>query len=343
MKNNFGAAKFLNVALLVSTLLCLPACDWFKGASDCSTCDSHTAKEAVVSFGSKVVVTGADFDEKLSMLFKLKPGVDAMIAQMPADQQAHIYEQIAEGIVAEKMIQQYVSDQGLDRTVEFKQNLKQAREAIENQLVLQAFQNALLAEIEKEMTEDATLKYYNENCTKLPIFKQAPFLVNAAGTKVEVVIFDAEQAAHDFAAKAKADFAKAAHDAKKSISHHVVHDKSVDVDDAVRAKVLATKSFPTVVVIKQKNGKFAAVKVVAHQEEMFAPCDKVQDHVKQIMSQEKFAQAYNNKINALKEQLKVTVSKEYFDKRFKKEVAAEVAPAAASVEASEEEAPEKAA
>lgn len=336
MKRNSSGA-FLNIMLLVAAIVVLPGCspvEWFKekfGACDGSC--SHGEGDVIATSNGKVILSSHDFEKKLVLLYKSRPGIEQALTQMPAEQREQIMLQIADGIVAEKLIKDDVTEKGLDKTPEYKENIKQGYEAVQEQALLHAYQNDILKELEADMTDDKVLAYYNENCSKQPIFKQHPFLISAAGIKAALVEVGSEREAHEIAVKAKAKGLHVA--AKESKKTHkelgVVHSKSHEVDEAIRTKLEQAKSFPSVHIVKQKSGKYAVVEAQAQQAEEYAKCEVVKDHVKQIMNQEKFAQLYNQRIAALKEKHNIVINKEYFGS--KEAVAVEAEAAAEAPEA----------
>jgi hypothetical protein len=329
-------SRYLSKALLVSSIALLPACsitDWFSKHTPCTDCDGkHTStigapvqaalpvqteldREVLVSFDNKPAVTAADYEKNIQLLSNVQPAFKDMLPFMPADQQDQIFEQIAENLATERIIQEWVKRGGIDKTPEYQENARQVYEAVNRDLAMRAFEQDIIRHI--TITDEDAQKYYEENKDKLPIFKRAPFVASLGGVRAQTVTAANEKEANDIADKArKSSLAAAAKEAKKTVDDlGLVTTQSTSLEPDVKVKVLAIKKFPDVIVVKSGKNQWKVIEATARQEPQQAPYDEVKDQVKQILLRDKFTDAYNKKMAELKSEFKVSVNKDYLKKR----------------------------
>lgn len=219
---NYSA--FLSIALLFTALVTLPGCallDWFRGQGS----NSVGTGTAVITFDGKPMLTSDQFDKKLEMIYQARQGLDRLIAQMPPEQQLEVYEQLAEGLVAEQLILDYVKRQKLDQNPEYKDVAAQAHRQLDVDLAVRGFQMEMAREMQElsgKITDEEAQKFYDDNKERL--FKRAPFLLNGEEGK----------------AKGAADKTKAAGEKKKS-----VFAKFEDVRDLVK-QVMMQERMPAI-------------------------------------------------------------------------------------------------
>ena len=179
MKNN---ASFFHVTLLLATLTVLPGCslvDWMKSKT-CSDCGG--SGEAAITLNGSTLLSCDQFSEKLNTIYQSRQGIQEIIAQMPEDKQLEVFDQIAEGLIAERLI----ADDVKDRNLVDKKMAEQAHKQLDTDLAIRAFQESLTGEIQGMMSqiEDAKAEeFYVSNRAKMPVFQQPPFLLNAAQVK----------------------------------------------------------------------------------------------------------------------------------------------------------------
>ena len=306
MKITSSTGKFLNRALLISSLVVLPACkplEWIKDKLG----SQKPKEEVVVSFNNKPIVTGAEFEKNIQLLMQAQPAFQQMLPLMNAEQQVQIYNQIAETMAAERMMTEWVKKAGLDKNAEYKANAQQIHEAVDRDLAVRAFQNELVKQI--TITDEEAENYYRENGDKNPAFKRAPFTAMMGGVKAQGVSFATDKEAKDFAALAKkSDFAKAAQQAKKSVTDFgVVTSQTIAVDNKIKSTILDMKKFPSTEVVKSADGKFWVVQGL-EQPTDFA---SIKENVKEVMMGEKFNELYTKKMGELKSEFNVVVNKNY--------------------------------
>lgn len=178
-------SSFFKITLLMITLVVFPGCsvlDWIKNKTSSGCTDCAGTGEAVITLNGKTMLTCDQFGEKLNGIYQSRQGIREIVAQMPEDKQLEVFDQIAEGLVAEHLIANDVKE----RKLVDKQIAEQAHKQLDVDLAVRAFQDQLTIEIQELMSkiDDAEAKsFYETNREKMPIFQQPPFLVNAAQVK----------------------------------------------------------------------------------------------------------------------------------------------------------------
>ncbi len=295
-------SSFLSITLLCSALAMLPGCgvvDWFKSKMSCKSCASGAVKpnEPVITFSGKSVVTAEEFKNKLQAIYAARPGIESIIAQMSDEEQLKIYKQLADGIVAEQLILEYVKRQGLEKAPEYKEAVEQGQKQVVCDVSVRAFQTQMAKEMQEmvaKIDEKQASEFYAANRDKMAIFQQQPFTVKPGRTIV--------MASVGFKTVADANKAMANPAALKSL------DVSSPEGYKLRAAVAAMKGSAEVV---KAADKFYAVKIKEKLAPEFAKFDDVKDMVKQAMVQEKMPAIYNEKMENLKKECKVSVNEEF--------------------------------
>lgn len=321
--------RFLSIALLVSGLVFLPGCkitDWFKEKFGCPQCvapvaistdtrtgDKKVSGEAVITLNGRPVITADDFEKSFQLLMQSQQGLMQVIPMMAADQRIQIFQQLAENMAGEQASYQAIKDQGIDKTPEYQENARMIHEAVDRDLAARTFQTELLKKV--TITDADAKNYYEKNADKNPYFKRPPFVAGSLSVKAVAVTFDSEKEAQAFASKAKSgDFDTAARDIKKTIKNLGLVTAQTDLDNAVKAKILAVKQTPQVEVVKGLDNKFYVVKMTEKQEPKLVPFDKVKDQVREVMLAERFQDLYTKEIEKLKKQYNITINQDYIKK-----------------------------
>lgn len=183
--------RVVTSAAIVATLISLTGCDLFKkeGGSSASTIEG--ASEPVVQFGSKTIVSVGDFDTKWANLLKAQQEMAFVVASMPETEQIKVYEQFADHCANEQIVKEYVVRKGIDKTQEYKDVSRQAHEAIDASLNLQAFQNEVYKDavaLVDALGETELRAFYEANREKDQNFQKPPFV--KAGAKKEYAKFE---------------------------------------------------------------------------------------------------------------------------------------------------------
>ncbi len=322
MKNYSSLRPVVNVALLLSTLALLSACDWFKSKVSCPGCEpakestygtqAAAPGETLLTLRNKPVITQASFEEYWQDLLKNDPQAEAMLPFVP-DARTKVFEHA----VTEKLVQEWISATGKDKDAEYQKKLKKQVELAQRMVALQAFQEDVLKNVD---TSDAALeKFYNENKDKNSFFQREPFLAAPKGIKLQAVQFSDEKQAKDFLAKAGRDIAAAAKAAKKDVKDlGVVSAQSRNVDFAVKSKARDMKPGDTAVVTTTDKKQTFVLKAGQEQEAKYAPFAEVKEGVQQAKTQIEFADKLNTRVEELKKEFGAVENKEFFAKEQEK-------------------------
>lgn len=316
---------FFTLSLL---LLLLPACDWFKQCTSGSCSSSQTMdnnispelqKEVVISFAGRPVVTGADLEKSIQMLMQAQPAFQQMWPFMGAEQQMQVLKQIAENLAAERIMHEYVKRSGLDKTAEFKENARQIHDAVDRDLAMRAFQNELVKNI--VISDEEAQKYYETHRDK-PNFKRPPFVAGGSGIQTEVIVASSVKEAQDIAAQAKknSNFEAVAKSFNKKVMNlGTVAQQSMNVDTAIKTKLMGVKRFPSIEVVKGSDKKDYVVKAISKKDEQFADFSKpeVKEAVKEMLLGERFSDIFNKKMADLKAEYNVVINNDHITKRMK--------------------------
>ena len=159
----------------------LPGCNplaWMKEKVGGASAAGSGSGAAVVTFGSRTVLTESEFKKQLDTIFNSQPGVEGMVKQLPREQQLKIYEDLSEERLIKLLIHEYVNEKGLNKTSEYKDNAREAHKTLDGDLDLYAFQQELLKEARervKKMNDEEISKYYTEHRNE-PAFQREPFM-----------------------------------------------------------------------------------------------------------------------------------------------------------------------
>jgi peptidyl-prolyl cis-trans isomerase C len=317
--------KILKLPIVL--LILLPACsftEWFKKNTECSNCcytpsSSHNSDNttAVISFADKPIVTAKDYEKSLELLASAQPGFQEMLPLMATEQQEQIHEQIADHLANERLIQQWVIDNKIDQTPEFKENARQVHEAVERDLAVRAFENHLTPRL--HITDEEAHTFYDENKSKLPIFKHPQFIAHVGGIKAQSISAANEKDAKDLLEQAKKEgFSTAASNAKKSVTDlGLVNTHSTTVDADIRTKISEAKTIPGIIIAKNSKNKWSVINLIEQKPIEYAPFEQVADKIKQVLMRDKFTELYKKEMDTLKAKYNVSINKEYLKKQVK--------------------------
>lgn len=307
----------------------LPACDWKSWMShSCTTCGhhekahrAHDGSETCISLEGKPVFTQKDFENKFNDLCQARPEIRQALESIPAEQQQGFYDQFAEAILAELLIERYMKENGLTNSPEYKKAAQEAHAAVETQLMNSMFQSDIFKKIEQEITDEMAEKYYEENRDRIAVFKRPPFIESMGGVSA-VAIEGLKQAdAQALAARAqKEDFNQLAQELKRKVKDlGLVNGRSMDVDEHIRSKVLGYSSTPQVDVVKLSNGKYAVVKATEIKKDTFKPYSdpEVKESVKSFLIRNELGKAVTKTMEELKQKYGAVIHRDVIMKNVK--------------------------
>lgn len=324
---------FINLTLLVSALFVLPGCEWFKGRFGCKDCpaahvdgDTSTAvtgatddkSQPLLLIGDKPCITVQKFEEFWDEFLKSDSRLAAFVALYPNAR----YEVFKNQCVPGELIKEWAQRTGKQNDPEYQQKLKKARENIDKAIAMQAFEEAVMKEID---TSDAALeKFYRENREKEMVLQQPPFVKTPAGIKAVAVEFTDEKAANEFSKKAEEtgkDFNQLAKEANKEVKDlGVVNAQSRKVDASLRLQV-PQMEVGKIDVVDAGKDKFFVVKALDKQSPEYAEFKDVKDMVKQALMQVQGTKQFTQKLEDLKKEYDVKENAEFFQKESEKKKA----------------------
>ncbi len=313
VKNN----KQMLAACVVSALVLLPSCavlDYFKGKqSDEGAASSVEVQEMVAVLPGEVVVTmngnpaitSGTLEAEKENIFKSNPQVKAALAFMnPKD----LDRNLTDGLVSQMVVDEEVRARGLDQSSEYKSELADAYKAIKRMLNAKYFGQTF-----KVAVSDAeALKFYEANKDTIP-----GLLISQGGVVASGIQFEDEDAAKDFASRVKAagnDFRKVAQ--QEGIENTItdfrmVNSQSVGIDPALRDKITAIKTVPSVDVIVA-GGAVWVINATAKETAKHRPFEQIKEGIKQELEKNKRGELFEVEIKKLKDKYNVVIDEDYF-------------------------------
>ncbi len=307
--------NFLIITIVISGLMMLPACDWKSWMShSCSSCSSQSCHDhgqngdnndaCCISLEGKTAFTQTDFERKLDSLCQARPEIKQALQSIPADQQQAFYDQLAQAMLAELLVNRYVQEQGLTQTEDYKKAAQEAHAAVETQLMNSLFQSDLFKKIEKEITDDVAQKYYEENRDRAVIFKRQPFIEKAGGVQVQIIdgLSEAEAKKIDALAQKKGLNAAAKETQRKVKNLGLINGRSLEVDEHIRSLVMGKTTAPAIEAVKLTNGKHAVVEIVKIFPDTFKSFSdpEVKDAVRSFLMRNELGKAVGRTMDELK-------------------------------------------
>src|SRR5579862_8250485 len=299
---------------VLATLSFLPGCALFDrspGASGESEGSSTASAapltgEVLVTMKGKPVITTDTLAVEKEKFLKANPQIRQALAFMPDPKEFD--RNLMDGLIGQKIADEYVVSHKINDTVAYKEELKDLCESMERMLNAKYFGEHLTVSV-----PDSEVKaFYDTNKDKLRGVMTSPGGVMASGIE-----FDNSAAAKAFAARAKTvpgGFKKTAQDDNlnaKIKDFKLVNSQSIGIEPALRDKVVAIKTVPSVEVV-DANGKFWVVNATSKEEPKFVPYEQVKDKLKQELEQNKRVELFEKEINKLRKEYGVEVNETYF-------------------------------
>ena len=323
----------LSATLLVAALLFMPACDWFGGSKKAeSTKESKAEKkgEFVIKLGNETVLTKDEFNNYLEMNKQMQmqqmPGFDfdALMAQLPEEQQRMYYNSILEMLLNSALISRHVSEQGWDKAEEYEKNLRMMLDEVTKKLA----QDECVKRITEKcsVTDKDAERFYNENRTTNPYMQQEQFITKPAGVQAYAVKAKDEAQAKALVSSATTNnrgLKKAATElGLKADDLGTVTYQSTKPDKTIVVKIMSAQKFPTIDMAKAGDVWYV-YESASKKDAEYAPFAQVKDFVKQIMQQDMLVKEYQKQIAQLKDNYKVAVNNEFIESLVKKSPASE--------------------
>jgi len=180
----------LSCALILSSVVFLPSCDWLKGRLGLQKGGSSSAiavndnTEVIATIDGKPLMTDGDFQKQFKNFIEKHP-YGKMLAQMEG-----VDRKIFEGLVSQKIMSRWVEEQAINKTPEYTEYLDQLVQML----------NARFFQMKHPVVVvDAEIKaFYDQNKENMPEAVLSRGGINATG-----VSFAKEAAAKEFLETAK--------------------------------------------------------------------------------------------------------------------------------------------
>jgi hypothetical protein len=295
-------------------LLVLPGCDWFAGKKETATKEMATGVEsaaaptgeAIVLFDGRPAITVDSLKEEKEKLLKSNPQLKMMMAFMDEKQ---LDRNLAEGLMNQLIVDKYVEDNNIASTADYQSELEEGYRAIKRMINTKYFSQIFPVTI----SDTDVKKFYDENKDVMP-----NLLLSKGGVKAMGISFDKEADAQAFTTKVKEKkgdiqaAAKESGSADKVKDFKLVNDQSLGVDEGVRAKITAMKTFPSTEMVKATDGTFWVVVGSGKEEQKYRPYEQVKEDLKQYLEKEKRAERFEQEIDRLKKEYNVAFKEDYF-------------------------------
>lgn len=259
------------------------------------------AEDILLIIDGKPALTVKDFEQYEEQIFQANPQLRSMMAVMP-----DIEKNLFDALASQELLWERAVRSGLDKSAKFLAEVEQNLRMIKRGLAVRNFQEHNTVNV----SDGDVKKYYDEN-------KETIYLMAPAGIQAFEVRCDKESEAKALMEKAKGrDFNKVAQDAKLNVRNlGRISEQSGYVDEAVKKAVLGTKKFPSTMIVKTEDGKWAVVHVKAKEEAKYYPFDQAKEDAKTRLSNEKMARLLTETLEKLKKEYNAVENTDYFAKK----------------------------
>lgn len=309
--------------LIAGSLLLLPSCglvDWVKekfgGASACEDAgmaDVVAGPVAAAADGSPVLasiegkplITKNMLDTEKKKLLESNPQLQAMMALMDEKQ---LDRNLIDGMTSREIIRKYVHDNKINDSDKYKKDfdlvISQVRDALNTRYFMDTF---------SVLVNDGEIKkFYEENKESIP-----NLLISRGGIESVAISFNNEQAARDFATKARAAknditrVAKEAGLADKVKDFKLVNDQSLGMDPELRDKIMEIKSTPSLNTFKIGK-EYWIVAANKKEEPKYRALDQVKDELRQLIEKDKSMKRFEEEVARLKDEYRIQIDESFF-------------------------------
>ena len=303
--------KKVFVSGVIATLSFLPGCsDMFKsGSNQVATENVSTRKsepmtgEVLVTMRGIPAITTDTLAQEKEKLLKANPQLRQAIAFMDARE---VDRNLLDGLVHQKVVDEYIVSNGIDKTAAYQAELKDLYESMERMLNSKYFSERNPVSV----SESEIRSFYDAN-------KDKSLRVSHGGVAATGIEFADGAAARAFAAKAKSSpggFKKTAQDEglnAKIKDFKLVNNQSIGIDEQLRDKIAAITTVPSIEVF-DVNGTFWVVNATAKEDAKYIPYEQIRDRIKEQLEQQKRVETFTKDVDNLKKEYDVKINEEYF-------------------------------
>jgi hypothetical protein len=299
--------KMLSIALL-SALAFLPACDSAKKeeASEATSSPAGmpvaASGEVLLTIDGKPAISVSEFKQFYEQLLDQQPQLKSFAAFMP-----DLKEQVFESMASYKLIEKWAQDKQIEQSKEYQKELEAQLSDIKKKLAITYFQK----ENPVNVSDADVKKFYETN-------KDTMYLMQPEGVAAVGVSFDSESAARNFLTKAQqpgADLAKLAKELNLNARNFGrVNAKSQQVEQKLREKILAVKTFPSVHLIPVDK-TFWVIQAASKDQGKHYPFEQAKEDARNRLTAEKMGEVFTREIAKLKGKYAVVENKKYFEQQ----------------------------
>ncbi|MGB8467528.1 MAG: hypothetical protein WCE21_00845 [Candidatus Babeliales bacterium] len=306
--------RVLTLSILVPALCMLPSCELGQKATEASSQASTSAATESTAPGSKVIssdvlltidgrpkITVAQYEAYVADIVKMQPQFKQILSIMPRAER-----ELCQNYSIEVILEEYIAKNGIDKSATYQEDLKKGTELLKRQLALKYFQEEYPKKANLVVTDAQALAWYNENKDKVQ-----PLILSRGGVNAQGVSFDKAEDAKAFYDKVKvagANFESIAKDMKLTVKKL----KSSEVENAVREKLEAVKTFPSVELVR--GAKSWVVQALSKEPTKYRPFDELKEEIKQQL---RMQELFTKGIEQIKKELNVVENTKYFDDKEK--------------------------
>jgi len=319
MKKHF--LKLLYCACTLSPILLLSGCspvDWVKDKFGGSK-ENKTKKRVrrtvadgdwVVRVGDEVIVSGDKFKQEFEAILEERPQLKSMLPLMP-----NAEKDFARGLGNQEIVTRFIEDSGMTNSSKYKERIERVQKAAIQIVNTEFFADAFTY---KKLSDAYLNKFYEENKDTMQ-----GIMISRGGVDTSAIMFDRKTDAENFYRKAKAagrklDLEKLVKEAgakERVQDFKLVHTQSFGVDAAVRIKILALKSFPTVEMISSGDKAFWVVHAKEKKETQYRPFEQIKDGIRNVAEQTEKGKHLQKELDKLTKKYNVHINEGFFQKK----------------------------
>lgn len=315
---NTHSHKKILIGGVIASLTLLPSCallDMFKGKAETAASSSvgRSAEgnqdmmtgEVIVTMNGKPIITSDVIAVEKENVMKSKPEFRAALSFMDPK---ILDRNLTEGLISQAVVDEYVVEQGLDKTADYQKELADIMKNMKRILNAKFFSQKFVISV----SDGEVSKFYETNKNAIP-----ELMVSQGGVVALGIQFDSENTAKEFMAKVRAsnnNFARAAQQegiANTVRDFKIVNAQSIGIDPQLRDKIVAIKTVPSVDLISV-NGAVWVVNAVSKEEPKYVPFEQVKANIKQLLENNKRGELFEVEINKLRDKYGIVINEDYF-------------------------------
>ena len=302
--------RFFSLSFLILSLLALSACKWFSsentgnGCSSCSSCSSDIKKdssEVLITINNKPALTVQEFEEFLAQAAEGNDQFKLMLQIMP-DFKEQLFNMKKRGLI----FSEWAKKEGVRNSQEYRKKEKAIMNSVRESLDAEEF----IKHHKVEVSDTDAQKYYDENKNQDP-----RILISAEGIKASGISFANQKEANEFLEKLKVNknIDELAKPKKLKIEKFGNVNEESNIDSKLKEKILATKTFPTDLVVKGENGKFWVIAISGKDQGQYRPFEQVKETIKRLVAPKKLEEMIEIELPKYEASFKVVENKKYFE------------------------------